>query len=95
MLINKDNIIEKINFNGEACAICIAATDIMASNLIQLDTKSALHIIANYLAMITHDEYDASILQEAIAFQNVYKQQHRIKCATLGINLMKEIILLK
>ena len=38
--------------------------------------------------------YDPEILEEAIAFQNTYKQANRIKCATLGWNglvaLMKE-----
>ena len=37
-------------------------------------------------------EYDADILEEAVAFQNVYKQANRIKCATIGWNAIKEMI---
>ena len=65
------------------------------SELVKGKTKQeAQKIIDNYMNMIYEKDYDPEILEEAIAFQNTYKQANRIKCATLGWNglvaLMKE-----
>ena len=52
----------------------------------------AKNIIDNYLAMINEQEYDESLLDEAIVFMNTSKQAARIKCATIGWNGMNQIL---
>ena len=54
--------------------------------------EQANEIIKNYLAMIHEEEYDASILDEAIVFMNTSRQAARIKCATIGWNGMNKIL---
>ena len=49
-------------------------------------------IIDEYFKMIENKEYDADMLEEAVAFKNVYKQANRIKCATIGWNAMNELL---
>ncbi|MCD8027527.1 MAG: SUF system NifU family Fe-S cluster assembly protein [Erysipelotrichaceae bacterium] len=88
------DVIEDIRYDGEACAICISSTSIMSELLKGKTKEEAQEIIDNYMNMIFEKDYNPEILEEAIAFQNTYKQANRIKCATLGwnglIELMKE-----
>lgn len=84
--------IEDIRFDGIACTISTASTSIM-SELLKGKTKTqAKAIMDNYFAMIDGADYDADLLEEAIAFHTVGKQANRIKCATIGWNAMKELL---
>ncbi len=80
----EDGKIEDIRFDGEACAICTASTSIMSELLSGKTIDEAKEIIENYMNMIYEKDYDADLLEEAIAFKNTHKQANRIKCATLG-----------
>ena len=37
-------------------------------------------------------DYDPDLLEEANAFDTLYKQANRIKCGTIGIRAMEELI---
>jgi SUF system FeS assembly protein, NifU family len=87
-----DGTIEDIRFDGEACAISTASTSIMSELLIGKSLEEAKLIIDNFNNMIYEKEYDADIIEEAIAFMNTHKQANRIKCATLGWNGMEKIL---
>ena len=52
----------------------------------------ARRIIDEYMKMIDNQEFDPSILEEAVAFKNVYRQANRIKCATIGWNALKDLL---
>ena len=91
MLIN-DNKIEDVRFDGVACTISTASTSIISDLIKNKTREEALNIINNYYAMLNNEEYDEDILEEAIAFDNLYKQANRIKCGMIGINAMKELI---
>ncbi len=54
--------------------------------------KEAKNIIKNYRDMIDGKDYDADLLEEAIAFYNVGQQANRIHCATIGWDAIEEII---
>jgi len=42
--------------------------------------------------MIDAKEYDPDVLEEAVAFKNVYRQANRIKCATIGWKAISQMI---
>lgn len=88
----EDGVIKDIQFEGVACTISTASTSIMTDLLIGKTIEEANKVIDEYFKMIEGEEYDADILEEAVAFQNVYKQANRIKCATIGWNAIKEMI---
>lgn len=80
----RDDKIEDISFEGEACVISISSTSIM-SNLLQGKTiDEAIEVIKNYDAMIEERDYNENILGEAIVYDDVAKQPSRKKCATLS-----------
>lgn len=87
-----DQVIADIRFDGEACAICTASTSIMTELLSGKTIDEAEQIIENYMNMIYEKDYDADLLEEAIAFQNTHKQANRIKCATLGWRAIEKLI---
>lgn len=88
----RDNIIEDIKFEGEACVISISSTSIM-TKLLQGKTKEeALKIIENYYNMIEEKPYNIDILKEANVFNEIYKQPSRKKCATLSVNGIEKVL---
>jgi len=88
----KDNIIEDIRFDGEACAIATSSISIGINKLIGKDIDTALKIINNYEKMINEEEYDKDLIEELIVYEDINKQPSRVKCATLGIEGIKELI---
>ena len=89
--INND-IIEDIKFNGEACVIAIASTVTLIKRLIKKNIDEALYIINNYENMIDGLEYDKSILNDLLAFDDISKQPSRKICATLASKKIKETL---
>ena len=92
----KDGIIKDIRFDGEACAICTSSTSIMINTIIGKSVDEAKKIIVNFEHMIDEKEYDSNILEEAIVYDEIYKQPNRKKCALLpwwgikeGLNKLK------
>jgi nitrogen fixation NifU-like protein len=82
----KDDKIEDISFDGEACVISISSTSIMSELLSGKTIDEAIAIIKNYDSMIEEEGYDRDILDEAIVYEDVAKQPSRKKCATLSWN---------
>ncbi len=85
-------MIEDVRFDGVACTISTASTSMMTDLLKGRSTDEAKMIIGQYFNMIENKEYDPDVLEEAVAFQNVYKQANRIKCATIGWKAMQQMI---
>lgn len=79
-------------WNGVACAISSASTDILCDLLIGKKKEDALYIIDQYKKMILEQPYDKSVLEEAIAFMNTGKQAARIHCATIGWDAFEKLI---
>ena len=57
----KDNIIEDIKFEGEACVISISTTSIMCKLLIGKSIEEAIEIVRNYDKMVEEKEYNKDI----------------------------------
>jgi len=86
----EDEKIKDICFNGEACAISTSSCSIMITNLIGLTIKEARNYIDNFENMINEQPYEEEILKEALAFNEVYKQNNRKNCALLPYKGMKK-----
>ncbi len=82
-ILFEDNKIKDIKFMGEACAISTASTSIMIKNLIGMNIIDAKKYINNFYHMCNEEEYDEDILNEGLAFQDIYKQSNRKNCALL------------
>ncbi|AKX33884.1 FeS assembly protein [Spiroplasma litorale] len=85
--------IEDSRFDGNACAIATAASDILCNGLKNKNKKEALKYLENYHKLITTGECDENILDELIVFSDIYKQGNRINCALLAADGFKKIIL--
>jgi nitrogen fixation NifU-like protein len=79
-------------WEGVACTISSASTDILCDRVIGANAKDAEYTITQYLNMIEEKPYDASVLDEALVFMNTSKQAARIHCATMGWTTMKELL---
>ena len=91
MLI-EDNIIKDVRFDGVGCTICFASTSIMSDLIKGKTIEKAKSIINEYMNMLEEKPYDSEVLEEANAFDTLYKQANRIKCGTIGIRAMKDLI---
>ena len=83
MIKLSDGIIEDIHFDGEACAICTSSSSIMIDTLIGKSIDEVKEILINYANMIDEKEYNPEILEQAIVYDDIYKQPNRKKCALL------------
>ena len=86
------DIIEDLYFDGEACAITTSATSIMIKMLIGKTIDEALNLMDNYYKMIEEKEYDQEVLGELCAYDEIYKQPNRKKCAIFPFETLKMAI---
>ena len=91
LLIENDIVIDAC-FDGVACTISTASTDIMCDLLKGKKTDDAKNIIKQYDNMIHEQPFDEEVLEEAIVFINTSKQAARIRCATIGWNAADAIL---
>ena len=88
----KNDIIEDIRFDGDACAICTSSTSVMINDLLGKSINEAKEIIINFENMIDEKEYNEDILNEAIVYKDISKQPNRKNCALLSWESAKKII---
>ena len=88
----EDGIVKDIRFDGEACAISTSATSIMIETFIGKTLDEAEEIIKNYENMIDEKEYNEELLEGLVAYDEIYKQPNRKKCALLPFRAIKEEI---
>lgn len=88
----RNNVIEDIKFDGEACAICTSAASVMTKELKGKTKEKAKIIIDNFERMINELPYDDEVLGELNIYNEVYKQPSRKKCALLPMRSIKRII---
>lgn len=79
----ENDTIKDIKFDGEACAISTASTSIMTKELIGKSIDDAISFINSFDGMINEHEYDKDSLNEALVFDEIYKQANRKTCALL------------
>ncbi|MBR3228352.1 MAG: SUF system NifU family Fe-S cluster assembly protein [Erysipelotrichaceae bacterium] len=91
-MLMEDGVIRDVRFDGVGCTICYASTSIMSELIMGKTKDEALHIISEYYKMIDEKDYDEDLLEEANAFNTLSKQANRIKCGTIGIHAMEELI---
>lgn len=79
----EDGKIIDAHFDGEACAICTSSTSIMVELIIGKTIEEAKELLNNFSNMIEEKSYNEDILEEAIVYDDIYKQPSRKKCALL------------
>ena len=88
----KEGKVESAYWNGVACAISTASSDILCDLLIGKSKEEAEYTIKQFNAMIHEEDYDSSVLDEALAFKNTSKQAARIHCATIGWDAVEKLL---
>ena len=91
-MLAEDKTIKDVKFSGVGCTICTASTDIMCDLIIGKTFSEALDIINEYYKMIDEKPFDEDTLEEANAFDTLYQQANRIKCGTIGIHAIEDLI---
>ena len=88
----EDGIVRDIRFDGEACAIATSSLSIAIHRFIGKSKEEVLNIIDNYKKMVNEEEYDKTILEDLLAFDEIWMQESRKTCATLGVNIIEDIL---
>ena len=89
--VDNDKIVDAA-FDGVGCTIAFSSTSIMTDLVKNKKVDDALHIIDEYYNMIDEKPYDEDLLEEANAFDTLYKQANRIKCGTIGIKAINSLL---
>ena len=85
------DIIEDMYFDGEACAITTSVTSIMIKKLIGKTIDEANTLMDNYYNMIDEKECDKDLLGELNAYEEIYMQPNRKKCAIFPFETLKKV----
>ena len=88
----ENSIIKDVAYDGKGCTICISSCSIISELIKNKTVGEGINIINNYLSMINEGQFDVDLLEEANAFDSLYKQPNRIKCGTIGVNAMLNIL---
>ncbi len=91
-MLAENGVIVDCKFDGVACTISTSSTDIMCDLVIGKSFNEAKKIINEYYKMIDEKPFDEDTLEEANCFDTLYKQANRIKCGTIGIHAIEELI---
>lgn len=89
----EDDQIKDVRFDGIGCTICTASCSIVSDLLKGKSIEEGKRVLNNYFAMVDESgEFDPELLEEALAFDTLSKQANRIKCGTIGIHAMEDLI---
>ena len=91
-MLVEDNIIKDVKFDGIGCTICTSSTDIMCDLIMNKTLSEAKEIINEYYKMIDEKSFNEDMLEEANAFDTLSQQANRIKCGTIGIHTIEQLI---
>ena len=91
-MLVENGVVKDACFDGVACTISTASTDIMCDLLKDKTISDAKNIIAQYDHMIHEEPFDDEVLDEAVVFVNTSKQAARIRCAMIGWNAADKIL---
>lgn len=81
------------HFDGEACAICTSSSSIMIETILGKTIEEVKEIYQNFENMLEEKDYNKEILEEAVVYDDTYKQPSRKKCAMLPWWAIKKIII--
>jgi nitrogen fixation protein NifU and related proteins len=84
--------IEQARFLGQACAICLASTSLMTTQLKGKTVDEALRLKQAFIDFLTKDAPAVEALGNLRALTGVKKFPQRLKCATLGWHALQEAL---
>jgi nitrogen fixation NifU-like protein len=93
-IVEQNNVIEKIHFEGSGCAISVASASLMTEVLKNKTRAEAEVIFADFhqLIMHGHDKELEDRLGKLAVLAGVAEYPARVKCATLAWHTLKAAI---
>lgn len=88
----ENDVIIDIYFDGEACAICTSSASILVKNIYGRTLKEATQFVSEVENMIEQKEFELEIVNEAIVYEDIYKQNNRKICALLPYVAIKKLL---
>jgi nitrogen fixation protein NifU and related proteins len=88
----QDGTIEQIQFTGQACAICMASTSLMTTQVKGKTTAEALGLQQAFIDLLTKDIEPRIKLGNLQALAGVKRFPQRLKCATLGWHALESAL---
>ncbi len=86
-----DNKVELARFDGEGCSISMASTDIMLGEIEGLEVEQARELVERYEKFV-NNEIQTTGNENLDQFNIVHTHVSRIKCASIVIGPLKELI---
>jgi nitrogen fixation protein NifU and related proteins len=87
-----DRKLDQIRFTGQACAICMASTSLMTTQVKGKTVADALKLKAAFIDFLTKETGSPAGLGNLAALGGVRKFPQRMKCATLGWHALEEAL---
>ena len=90
--VNKDNVIEQVNFTGDGCAISRASASMMTQSLKGKNVAEAATLFEEFHKLVTGQldpDKEANQLGKLSIFSGIWHFPARVKCAILSWHTLK------
>ena len=89
MRVVAEQIIEKISFTGQSCAICKASASMMSAFLQGRDTAEATSKMLLFQKLLQGEKISRDELGKLLVFATIWRYPARVKCAALPWHTMR------
>ena len=89
MRVVAEQIIEKISFTGQSCAICKASASMMSVFLRGRDTAEATSKMQLFQKLLQGEKIGKDELGKLLVFATIWRYPARVKCAALPWHTMR------
>lgn len=86
-----NGIVDIARFEGEGCSISMASTDILLGEIEGLKVSEAIDLVNRYEKFV-NNEIKTTENENLDQFEIVHTHVSRIKCASIAIGILKEMI---
>ncbi len=91
-LLIENDIVKDIKYNGDGCSICCASSSIMTNELIGLTIEQIDNKYQNFKQMVSGQEFDQELFEDAICFSGIKDYPARFKCAVISWDTAYELV---
>ena len=92
LVIDDEQVIQKVHFDGHGCSISMASASMMTVALQGKTIQEALELSKQFSLLVQGESIDVAALQDANLLSGVSKFPARIKCATLAWKAFERLV---
>jgi nitrogen fixation NifU-like protein len=92
LVVDADGVITDVGFQGRGCAVSKASSSMMTAAIKGKTVAEATELFDQFHALLTGKDADRTALGKLVAFEGLGAYPMRVKCATMGWHVLKDVV---